>query len=308
MSALASRKSSFAPAASPRARRRCFEIPRPTRPRSSSDAPARTHRDNIATTTPSSRRASTPMFPSRPRRGIAPPRARRPALTLTLVLFASSLVVSTFPLGARADADDDPFEDDSYDPDDELDYGEALAPAGAPEGAPVAPGPEAAPEETPAPDDGFPEGDWVNSGVVVNFLRAEGGPAFSVGRAGAPEMNIRVALDSVAELDEDGKKVRAIRPQARTWPPSRNRLLFFPPTLTTTEVGRQRIVQISPRPALSPRRSPVSLPPFPPPSPRRYPRDPSTSTSSAAPTPPRSPPPPPPPSSATHPSSPSSST
>lgn len=133
---------------------------------------------------------------------------------MTLVLFAASLVVSTFPLGARADADDDPFEDDAYDPDDELDYGEALAPAGAPEGAP---GPEAAPEETP--DDGLPEGDWVNSGVVVNFLRAEGGPAFSVGRAGAPEMNIRVALDSIAELDEDGKKVRAIRPPARPSPP-----------------------------------------------------------------------------------------
>ena len=103
---------------------------------------------------------------------------------MTLVLFAASLVVSTFPLGARADADDDPFEDDAYDPDDELDYGEALAPAGAPSGAPVAPGPEVAPEETP--EDGFPEGDWVNSGVVVNFLRAEGGPAFSVGRADAP--------------------------------------------------------------------------------------------------------------------------
>ena len=43
---------------------------------------------------------------------------------MTLVLFAASLVVSTFPLGARADADDDPFEDDAYDPDDELDYGE----------------------------------------------------------------------------------------------------------------------------------------------------------------------------------------
>jgi len=244
------------------------------------------------------------MFSSRPRREVTPPRARRPALTLTLVLFAASLVVSTFPLGARADADDDPFEDDAYDPDDELDYGEALAPAGAPSGAPVAPGPEAAPEETP--EDGFPEGDWVNSGVVVNFLRAEGGPAFSVGRADAPEMNIRVALDSIAELDEDGEKVRAMRPPA-TLARVRTAPRFSRQSERTNHRGQSSVI-IAPIARLTPALTPFSRSPVPSPSTRRSPRDPGTSTSSAEPTPRRSPPPPPLPSSATHPSSPSSST
>ena len=148
---------------------------------------------------------------ARPRGRGASRRTALLALAFLLCAAASTRVVRA----QEEEADDAPFEvPDAYeDEDDAPDY----APAGPPEGAPgpeAAPGPVAAPAPAGAPEEdgggaGLPDQDWVNGGVAVRFLSGGGAPAFQVGRADAPETNIRVALDGIAELNAQGNKVRA---------------------------------------------------------------------------------------------------
>lgn len=261
-----------------------------------------------------------------PNRRIAARKAARPrgrgasrrtallALAFLLCAAASTRVVRA----QEEEADDAPFEvPDAYeDEDDAPDY----APAGPPEGAPgpeAAPGPVAAPAPAGAPAGapeeegggaGLPDQDWVNGGVAVRFLSGGGAPAFQVGRADAPETNIRVALDGIAELNAQGNKVRARyerRGSSRSRPAREDaeRKGRWSSSFSTARAFLPFSAQLCRSTTADPENQPPTS------SPRRSPGARAWPTSRAAttiPTPSR--PPRPPPSSASRPSSRSSST